>query len=126
MWILTHCIVILGSDLRDLKTSLTAALCDLVFTKPIHWTKATNLPESATHAIDFGPGGLSGCGPMTARSLDGRGVRVLVLGDKGKSVAELFDGQQLQHEDWWSRKYMPNLVKTRYAAIFNSIRYSAE
>ena len=64
------------SDLRNVSGSLTATLCDLIFTKHIHWTKATDFPESATHAIDFGPGGLSGCGPMTARNLDGRGVQI--------------------------------------------------
>ena len=103
----------IGSDLRNVSGSLTAALCDLIFIKPIHWTKATDFPENATHAIDFGPGGLSGVGAMTARNLDGRGIRVLVLGDKGKGVAELFDGKNLRKEEWWSKKYMPSLVKTR-------------
>ena len=93
---------------------MTVALCDQIFTKPVHWTKATDFPETATHAIDFGPGGLSGCGPMTAHNLDGRGVRVLVLGDKGKGAAELFDGQEVRREEWWSKKYTPGLVKTRY------------
>ena len=53
----------LGSDLRKLKTSITDSLCEQIFVKPIHWTKATEFPESATHAIDFGPGGMSGIGP---------------------------------------------------------------
>lgn len=105
--------------MRNLSTSLTTALCDQIFTQPIHWTKATDFPETATHAIDFGPGGLSGCGPMTARNLDGRGVRVIVIGDKGKSVAELFDGQRVKREEWWSKKYMPGLVKTRYVVAFD-------
>ncbi|GJE90516.1 fatty acid synthase [Phanerochaete sordida] len=99
-------------DGSDVFGSLTAALCDQIFTKPIHWTKATDFPETATHAINFRPGGLSGRGLMTACNLDGRGVRVLVLGDKGKGAAELFDGQQIRREEWWSKKYMPSLVKT--------------
>ena len=82
----------------------------------MNWAKATDFPETATHAVDFGPGGLSGCGPMTARNLDGRGVRVLVLGDKGKGVAELFDGKQIRREEWWAKKYSPSLVKTRCVA----------
>lgn len=46
-----------------------------ILTSPIHWSKATNSSENATHAIDFGPGGFSGIGPLTAKNFDGRGVR---------------------------------------------------
>ena len=91
---------------------LTKLLCELIFTKAIHWTKACNFPETATHAIDFSPGGLSGCGPMTARNLDSHGVRVIV-GDKSKGIAELFDAREVKREEWWSKKYTPGLVKTR-------------
>ncbi|KAJ3540249.1 hypothetical protein NM688_g6254 [Phlebia brevispora] len=101
-----------GSDLRAHSGSLTRALCDQIFTMPIHWAKATGFPESATHAVDFGPGGLSGIGPLTARNLDGRGVRVIVIGDKAKGAAEFFDAQNIKREDWWSKKYAPKLVKT--------------
>ncbi|KAI0342734.1 fatty acid synthase [Trametopsis cervina] len=101
-----------GSDLRALTTSLTKSLCDQIYTQAIHWTKATDFPETATHAIDFGPGGLSGCGPMTARNLDGRGVRVIVVGEKRKGIAELFDAQSIKREEWWSKKFAPGLVKT--------------
>jgi fatty acid synthase subunit beta len=83
--------ILLGSDMRELKSSVTRSLCDQIFTSPIHWPKAPNFSETATHAIDFGPGGLSGIGPLTARNLDGRGVRVIVIGDKGKGYAELFN-----------------------------------
>ncbi|KAA1467738.1 fatty acid synthase [Dentipellis sp. KUC8613] len=101
-----------GSDLRGLKTSLTRSLCDQVFTSPIHWTKATDFPETATHAIDFGPGGISGIGPMTARNLDGRGVRVIVAGDRGKGDAELFSVRGIKYEQSWVKKYSPALAKT--------------
>ena len=60
--------------MRELKSSVTCSLCDQIFTSPIHWPKATNFSKTATHAndaIDFGPGGLSGIGPLTARNLDG-------------------------------------------------------
>jgi fatty acid synthase subunit alpha len=70
--------ILLGSDMRELKSSITRSLCDQIFTLPIHWPKATNFSETATHAIDFGPGGLSGIGPLTARNLDGRGVVLLL------------------------------------------------
>ncbi|KAI0950742.1 hypothetical protein AcW1_007973 [Taiwanofungus camphoratus] len=101
-----------GSDLRTITTSLTSALCDQIFTLPIHWSKATDFPETATHVIDFGPGGLSGIGPLTARNLDGRGVRVIVAGDKAQGAVELFDARNVKHEEWWSKKFMPSLVRT--------------
>ncbi|THH15787.1 hypothetical protein EW146_g4747 [Bondarzewia mesenterica] len=101
-----------GSDLRKLTTSLTRSICDQVFTSPLHWQTATEFPESATHAIDFGPGGLSGIGPLTARNLDGRGVRVIVVGDKGKGDAELYSIRGVKSEDSWTKKWSPSLVKT--------------
>ncbi|KAH8117927.1 fatty acid synthase [Phellopilus nigrolimitatus] len=101
-----------GTDLRQLKTSVTRSLCDQIFTQPIHWTTATKFPESATHAIDFGPGGLSGIGPLTARNLEGRGVRVVVVGEKGKGGAELYDSQEVKLEQWWEKKWSPALVRT--------------
>jgi hypothetical protein len=58
----------IGSDMRELKSSVTRSLCDQIFTSLIHWPKATNFPETVTHAIDFGPSGLSGIGSLTARN----------------------------------------------------------
>ncbi|KAF7374647.1 Fatty acid synthase subunit alpha [Mycena sanguinolenta] len=101
-----------GTDLRQLSTSITKSLCEQIFTKPIHWSTATNFPESATHAVDFGPGGLSGIGPLTAKNLDGRGVRVIVAGDRAKGDAELYNAQNVKYEEWWSKKFAPGLVKT--------------
>jgi len=71
-----------GSDLRECDGSLTRSVCDQIFTRPLHWPNATDLPEGATHAIDFGAGGISGIGPLTARNLDGHGVHVIVIGEK--------------------------------------------
>jgi fatty acid synthase subunit beta len=103
--------------MRTLTTSVTRSLCDQIFTSPIQWSKATKFPETATHVIDFGPGGLSGIGALTARNLDGRGVRVVVVGDKGRGGAEIYDSQNVRFEDWWSKKWGPKLVRTRYADI---------
>ena len=111
--LLTYCSNLIGSDLRELKTSLTRSLLDQIFTLPIFWQKATNFPPTATHALDFGPGGLSGIGPLTGRNLEGRGVRVLVLGEKGKNSAEVYDVKNVKYEDWWGKKWAPRLVKTR-------------
>jgi fatty acid synthase subunit alpha len=96
-----------------LKSSITRSLCDQIFTSPIHWSKATNFAETATHAIDFGPGGLSGIGPLTARNLDGRGVRVIVTGDKGEGDAELCNSLDIKYKLCWNKKCAPGLVRTR-------------
>ena len=62
----------------------------------MHWTNATSFPETATHAVDFDPGGLSGIGPLTARNFDGCGVRVIVVEDNSKCTAELIDSESVQ------------------------------
>lgn len=106
-------LIVTGSDLRYVNSSLTRSLCEQIFTSSIHWTKATNFPETATHAIDFGPGGLSGIGPLTARNFDGRGIRVVVVGVKGKGDTELFNSSGIQYEERWSKRWSPKLVRSR-------------
>lgn len=106
--------VFLGSDLRHINGSITRSLCEQVFTQPIHWARATDFPPTATHAIDFGPGGTSGIGNLTSRSLQGRGVRVIIIGQKGLDGAELYNAQTVTYEDRWEKKFAPRLVKTRY------------
>lgn len=108
-----------GSDLRACTGSITRSLCDQIFTSPIHWTEAANLPETATHIVDFGPGGISGIGPLTARDLDGRGVRVIVLGDRAKGDVEFYNSVNVHYEDWWIKKWTPGLVRTRHVQILN-------
>ena len=105
-----------GSDMHwhELNSSITrsGSLCDPIFTSPIHWPKATNFSENATHAIDFGPGGLSGIGSLTARNFDGSGVRVIITGDKNKGDTELFNSLDIKYESCWN-KWAPGLVRTR-------------
>jgi len=93
--------------------SLTRSICDQIFTKPLHWPRATDLSEGTTHVVDFGAGGLSGIGPLTARNLDGRGVRVIVIGDKGRGDAEFYSVSRVRTEQSWTKKWVPSLVKTR-------------
>jgi fatty acid synthase subunit alpha, fungi type len=69
------------------------------------------------NAVDCCPGGLSGIGPLTARNLDGRGVRVVIVGDKGKGDSELYGSQNVRYEEWWSKKWGPQLVHIRYAKL---------
>jgi fatty acid synthase subunit alpha len=101
--------------MREMKSSITRSLCDQIFTSSIHWPKATNFSETATHAIDFGPGGLSGIGSLTARNLDGRGVRVIITGDTGrdKGDTELFNSLDIKYKSCWNKKWAPGLVRTR-------------
>jgi fatty acid synthase subunit beta len=89
-------------------------LGDQIFAFAIHWTTATAFPDTATHAIDFGPGGLSGIGPFTARNFEGHGLRAIVVGDKGKGDVELHNARHIKFEDWWAKKYAPRLVRTRF------------
>ncbi|TIB03399.1 hypothetical protein E3P94_00662 [Wallemia ichthyophaga] len=105
-----------GQDLRELSSGLTKSLLIQIFTQPIYWTKATNFPESATHAIDFGPGGMSGIGPLTQRNWEGRGIRVLIPGANGKLGSEIY-GSSLIKEEKWSEKFQPALVKTKDGKI---------
>jgi fatty acid synthase subunit alpha len=63
--------------------------------------------------VDFGPGGLSGIGLLTLRNLEGRDIRVIVIGDKGKDDVELHDAQDVKYEEWWSKRWAPGLVQTR-------------
>jgi hypothetical protein len=73
-------------DLRPLSTSITHSLCDQIFTKAIHSSTATNAPETAAHAIDFGPGALSGIIMFTSHNLDGGGIRIVVISEKGNEM----------------------------------------
>ncbi|KZP00458.1 fatty acid synthase [Calocera viscosa TUFC12733] len=101
-----------GSDLRSLKTSITRSLCEQIFPEPIFWEKACDFPATATHAVDFGPGGMSGIGSLTQRNLEGRGVRVVVVGNKGPGAAELYDAEKVRRAEKWEEVFTPRLVKT--------------
>lgn len=109
----THLYPLSGSDLRAHTGSLTHSVCDQIFTKALHWPKVTDFPEGITHAVDFGAGGVSDIGPLTARNLDGRGVRVIVIGEKGKGDAEFYSVRGVRKEPSWIKKWAPSLVKTR-------------
>jgi fatty acid synthase subunit alpha len=105
-------IFVSGTDLRECNESLTRSLCDQIFTQPIHWTTATAFPETATHVVDFGPGGLSGIGSLTARNMEGRGIRTIIIGEKGKGASELYRVAGVSYEAWWNKTFAPRLVKT--------------
>ena len=60
---------------------------------------------------------MSGIGPLTARNLDGRGVRVIVVGEKGKGEVELYDSRNVKYEEQWCERWAPGLVRTRFVNV---------
>ncbi|KIY43927.1 fatty acid synthase [Fistulina hepatica ATCC 64428] len=129
-----------GSDMRVIEgtdeLALTRSLCDQIFTRPIHWARATEFGTSArakafpatdkveeaapaaTHIVDFGPGGASGIGPLTARALAGRGVRVVLPGAVVRGMEDvlpeaseaLYDSVRLRRSCSWAEEFGPKLV----------------
>ncbi|KAI0295188.1 hypothetical protein BC826DRAFT_1104312 [Russula brevipes] len=73
--------------------------------RPLRWPKATDLPEGTVHAVDFGAGGISGIGPLTARNVDGCGVRVIAIGEKGQGDAEFYSVHGV------NKKWTPSLAE---------------
>lgn len=98
--------------MRKTAGSIAESALDQIFTKHIHWAKACNFPSTATHAVDFGPGGNSGVGFLVSRVTEGRGVRTIVIGEKGAAAAEFYDANKVRSEPAWQREYHPRLVKT--------------
>ena len=88
-----------------------------IFTSPIHWTKATDFPKSTAHAIDFGPGGTSGIGPLMARNLEDRGIRVIVVGEKGPGGAEFYSGSSLKYDKCWADEYAPTVSEAKVRTV---------
>ena len=76
--------------MRQMTCSVTRFLSDQIFTSPVHWDIATGFPKDSTHVVDICPGGVNGIDPPTSRNLEGRGVRVIILGNKGHGEVEIF------------------------------------
>ncbi|BGP56496.1 hypothetical protein JCM8202_004608 [Rhodotorula sphaerocarpa] len=105
-----------GSDMRQLSgASILESVFNQIFTSPIHWaSKATNFPASATHALDFGTGGASGIGSLCARNWEGRGIRTIMLGNRGEGVGAGKEawGKSVPFESKWDERFHPRLVRT--------------
>jgi fatty acid synthase subunit beta len=106
-----------GTDLRLVSTSadLLKSLFDQVLTAPIFWAaKATAFPESATHALDFGTGGSSGIGSLCVRNWEGRGIRTIMVGNRGEGVGAGTEawGSEVKRDSRWTEKFRPRLIKT--------------
>ncbi|MCO5566161.1 hypothetical protein L7F22_019837 [Adiantum nelumboides] len=110
-----------GSDMGTYDTAkdgtLVKNICDQIFTQPIHWDKATDVSEKTTACIDFGTGGLSGIGGLTARNLEGRGVRTIIVSGVHPKSAELYDTVEYKREKKWAQDFLPRLVKTHTGEI---------
>jgi fatty acid synthase subunit alpha, fungi type len=87
-----------GTDLHRHTGSITELLDDLIFTLPIQWATAIAFPETATHSIDFGPGGLSGIGLFTARNYKVVGCASLSSATREGDV-ELYNARHVRYED---------------------------
>ena len=54
---------------------------------------------------------------MTARNFDGWGIRVMVVGQKGKGDTELYSSSGIKYEKWWIKRWSPKLVHSRWVTL---------
>ncbi|KAF9311477.1 3-oxoacyl-[acyl-carrier-protein] synthase [Podila horticola] len=119
-----------GKDISGSAT-ITMDLVDQICSLPVHWEKATAMTE-LTHVIDFGPGGSSGVGSLTARNKDGTGVQVILAGaTEGVNrelsyKSDLFDANpaSLRYAPNWVSEFQPKLVRSVNGEIHIDTRMS--
>ncbi|KAK9235158.1 acyl transferase domain-containing protein [Lipomyces kononenkoae] len=121
-----------GEDLSALGSeNLLDRLVYLITVAPVRWLKASTC-ESASHIVDFGPGGSSGIGVVTSQNKQGTGVRVIMAGAlAGKSSevgykAELFSWNKASIVDSknWARSFSPRLIRATDGQIHLETRMS--
>ena len=44
--------------------------------------------------------------------MEGRGIRTIIIGEKGKGASELYSVAGVTYEVWWNKTFAPRLVKT--------------
>ncbi|KAK9470420.1 acyl transferase domain-containing protein [Dipodascopsis tothii] len=110
-----------GHDIRDTSavedSEVVPRLVKLVTSLPVNWEIATSF--TATHILDFGPGGVSGLGVLTHRNKDGTGVRTILAGALEGTLPELgykpelFDREEgaVKFAIDWVKEFAPKLVK---------------
>ncbi|KAK0543649.1 hypothetical protein OC845_006016 [Tilletia horrida] len=114
-----------GSDLRaHAEEGILRSILRQIFDRPVHWSKATDVPSFISHCVDFGTGGLSGIGGLTASNLQGRGVRVIIASGVHREAAELYDLQRVKVEERWTSAFGPKLVKTEDGVLHIDTRFS--
>lgn len=108
-----------GEDVSRFHGNIVPRLVRMITEELVNWPAATQF-TTATHIIDFGPGGVSGIGMLTNRNKQGRGVRV-ILADRLDGVdstvgykSELFTHQksEIQYGSNWAKDYAPRLIRT--------------
>ncbi|KAI9745826.1 MAG: hypothetical protein M1818_000507 [Claussenomyces sp. TS43310] len=109
-----------GEDLRLRgQSDIVLDLIAMVTEQELVWERATRF-LGATHILDFGPGGVSGIGPLTNKNKEGTGVRTILattlegpIRDVGfKSEMFEWDSKQgIVFGDIWSEKYGPRLLR---------------
>ena len=108
-----------GSDLRKAE-DLTSTLAEEILATPVDWPavcKSLNKAE-VSHVVDFGPGGISGCGKLVHHNLDGSGTQVVVAGAGTGHAGQLLPRAVLydtiaepQKGVNWAEKFSPKLVR---------------
>ncbi|CAE7199855.1 hypothetical protein HRS9139_06474 [Pyrenophora teres f. teres] len=106
-----------GHDLREsIAESIVPDLVKMILCEVDDWPSSTGF-KSATHAVDFGPGGPSGVGSLLLRNKEGTGLRMILAGLAESASAEFGDMAELLSvkptfgADWVER-YSPRLVQT--------------
>lgn len=121
-----------GEDLSSLgNENLLDRLVYLITVAPVRWLKASTF-ESATHILDFGPGGSSGIGVVTSHNQQGTGVRVIMVGAlTGKSSevgykSELFSRNKdsIVASKNWASRFSPRLIRAVDGQIHIETRMS--
>lgn len=120
-----------GKDLREFQGSIIERIILCITTLPVNWETSTQF--SATHILDFGPGGASGLGVLTHRNKDGTGVRVIIAGALNNSTddeygfkQEIFDvtSSGLKFSPDWLKEFHPKLVKNKAGKIYVETKFS--
>ncbi|KAK0531483.1 fatty acid synthase alpha subunit Lsd1 [Tilletia horrida] len=114
-----------GTDLREHgQEGILRSILRQIFDRPVHWAKATDIGSHISHCVDFGTGGLSGIGGLTAANLQGRGVRVLIPSGMHRDTAEFYHLHKVHREERWSEAFGPRLVKTEDGTLQIDTRFS--
>ena len=69
-------------------------------------SKAINFPETITHAIDFGPGGLNGIDVFNAKNCENsRAQRTSCRYEcRSENDVELFSSTDVNYQEWWDKQ----------------------
>ncbi|RLV90824.1 Fatty acid synthase subunit beta [Spathaspora sp. JA1] len=115
-----------GSNFQNFATpgeTLIGRIVKCITELAVHWETTTKF--TASHILDFGPGGVSGLGVLTHRNKEGTGSRIIVAGaldsnpldDEYGFKQEIFhtsNDKQIKSAPNWLNEYKPTLVKTSH------------